>query len=238
MRDKVLLVHHHHGEPHDDRITHLLTTRGVAFEHLYTCNGDPLPEDPNAFSAAILFGGSQNTDEMDKYPFLIGETRWIEMCLKHDKPFLGICLGGQMLAHVLGGKVGPLEPVQHEFGFYPVHGEPSGQDIIPETLHVVQAHFHGWEMPAGAEKLAFGDTFPNQAMRYGNSAYGFQFHPEVTQSMFKRWQASDWAPHGKPGAQPRQEQDRDLAAHEPRMGQWFDAFLHRFFALAKTGEHA
>lgn len=234
MTENVLLVHHHHGDPHDDRITNLLTARGIPFQHLYSCNGDPLPTDPNAFSAAVLFGGAQNTDQSDKYPFLVDEYRWIELCLKHDKPYLGLCLGGQLLAHVLGGKVGPLDPEVHEFGFYPVYGETTGQDVVPDQLYVVQAHYHGWEMPAGAEKLASGDTFPNQAMRYGDHAFGFQFHPEVTPSMFRRWQESDWAPYGKPGVHDRARQDRDLKIHEPLMAAWFDRFLDGFFKLSQA----
>lgn len=238
MTEEVLLVHHHAGEPHDDRVTNLLSARGMPFRHIHTCSDEPLPSDMESFSALVVYGGAQNIDEADTYPFLKDEFRFIEDCLRREKPFLGLCLGAQCLAHVLGAKVGPLVPEIHEFGFYPIQGEKTGQDVVPERLHVVQAHFHGWEMPAGAERLASGETFPNQGMRYGKNAFGFQFHPEVTPSMFKRWQNSDWAPHGKPGVQDRAQQDRSLAEHEPRMAQWFDDFLGHFFNLGEPEKDA
>jgi GMP synthase - Glutamine amidotransferase domain len=92
-----------------------------------------------------------------------------------------------------------------------------------------QWHWHGSGVPAGAEVLASSPLFPNQAFRLG-SAWGFQFHPEVTADLMRYWQSLDSAPYGKPGAQTRAEQDARLALHDPQIDRWFTTFLTRFFA--------
>ena len=157
--------------------------------------------------------------------------------MKAEVPLLGICQGAQTIAHVMGAKCGPLEPEIHEFGYYEIKPTDAGRDLFPETLHVVEAHFHGFDIPAGAERLAYSETFPNQAMRAGPNAWAFQFHAEVTEPGFRRWQDRDtWNAFDKPGAQSREEQDRLLPVHDPVMGQWFDGFLDRLFVKAQLQE--
>lgn len=77
--------------------------------------------------------------------------------------------------------------------------------------------------------LAWGETFPCQAMRYGENAFALQFHPEVTRAGFRRWQETDWAAYGKPGVQTRETQDALAAAHDGRQHEWFMGFLERIF---------
>ncbi len=94
---------------------------------------------------------------------------------------------------------------------------------------VAQSHFHEFELPEGAERLASSEMFPNQAMRVGESVYALQFHPEVTRTGFRRWQEADWAPYGQPGAQSREEQDALGAVHDDAQHAWFMEFLDRLF---------
>ena len=102
-------------------------------------------------------------------------------------------------------------------------------------MHVAQSHSHEFAIPDGAELLASTETFPNQAMRYGETTFGFQFHPEVTRTGLRRWQDADWAPWGKPGVQARDEQDRRAAAHDPAQRDWFVGFLDGLFGRPDAG---
>jgi GMP synthase (glutamine-hydrolysing) len=84
-------------------------------------------------------------------------------------------------------------------------------------------------LPEGAELLASSELFANQAYRLG-SAWGFQFHPEVTPEVMRFWQGLDMAPWGAPGAQTLAEQQALMAAHDPAIDRWFNGFLAEFFA--------
>jgi GMP synthase (glutamine-hydrolysing) len=227
--ERVILVRHE-DDPEDDRVTAWLARNGVASEVVRPYRGEALPEVDGSVLGSVVYGGKFNVFEEDKHPFLHDENRWVEGCLKAEVPLLGICQGAQTMAHVMGAKCGPLEPEVHEFGYYEVMPTEAGRDVFPDGLHVVQAHFHGFEIPAGAERLASSAAFPNQAMRAGRNAWAFQFHAEVTEPGFRRWQNAPWAKFGAPGAQTRAQQDDLLPKHDRAMGAWFDGFLDQLFA--------
>ena len=227
--ERVILVRHE-DDPEDDRVSAWLARNGVASEVVRPYRGEALPEVDASVLGSVVYGGKFNVFEEDQHPFLHDENRWVEGCLKAEVPLLGICQGAQTMAHVMGAKCGPLQPEVHEFGYYEVMPTEVGRDLFPEGLHVVQGHFHGFEIPAGAERLAMSEAFPNQAMRAGRNAWAFQFHAEVTEPGFRRWQNAPWAKFGAPGAQTRAQQDALLPRHDPVMGTWFDAFLDRMFS--------
>ena len=102
MHPAVLIVlHQEHSTP--GRIGNILRERGYPLDIRRPRFGDPLPETMDAHAGAVIFGGpmSANDDE----DFIRYETEWIGVPLKQNKPYLGICLGAQMLARLLGGKV-------------------------------------------------------------------------------------------------------------------------------------
>ena len=106
------------------------------------------------------------------------ETDWIAVPLAENKPFLGICLGAQMLARHLGARVAPHPNGMAEVGYYPIRPTAIGRAVVPVwPSHVYQWHREGFDLPAGAELLAEGDMFPVQAFRLG-AAYAIQFHGE------------------------------------------------------------
>ncbi len=105
----------------------------------------------------------------------------------------------------------------------------AGKAFFPTELHVCESHYHEFAIPDGAELLASSDVFPHQAMRYGETTFGFQFHAEVTRAGFRHWQNLDWAAYGKPGAQTREQQDRLGARHDAAQHDWFMDFLDRLF---------
>jgi len=227
--ERVILIRHNDG-PEDDRVATWLRARGIEPETRRPFLGEPLGPVDGSVAATVVYGGPFNVFEEDRHPFLAEEHRWIGQCIEAQVPVLGICQGAQSVARVLGAAVGPTDPPFHEFGYYPVEPTEVGRALLPEPLHLAQSHFHCFDLPDGAERLARSAAYPNQAFRYGEGCYGFQFHAEVTPAGFRRWQEADWAPFGRPGAQTPEEQDRLMAVHDAAQDRWFNGFLAMFFA--------
>ncbi|MCX7856529.1 MAG: type 1 glutamine amidotransferase [Deltaproteobacteria bacterium] len=140
----------------------------------------------------VVLGGPMGVYEMDRYPYLKRVAEMIELALKKEKKILGICLGAQLLAHVLGAKV--YNSGEEEIGWCEI--ELTNHGFFDECLstffanrekcEVFQWHNDTFDLPRGALRLASSKRFPNQAFLYYRS-YGLQFHPEVTPSMIKDW---------------------------------------------------
>ena len=152
---------------------------------------DPDAE-PNVdrYRGLIVLGGPMNVDEQHRHPHLKTELKAIEAALRQDKPVLGICLGAQLLAHVLGAPVRKHE--QHEIGWYDLHTTEAGRSdavlgVLGERTPVFQWHGRTYGLPSGAVQLARTETCEQQAFRWERSAYGFQFHLEADQLMIERW---------------------------------------------------
>lgn len=143
--------------------------------------------DPENTLAAVVLGGPMNVGEVEKYPFLVNEKKYLRNLVSRDTPVLGVCLGGQLLADVLGAKVekGP----KPEIGYLTVSLTDAGQrdplfHQFPAVLPVFQWHGQGFALPEQAVALATGRDYPFQAFRHG-SLWGLQFHLEVTPAMVK-----------------------------------------------------
>ena len=231
--NRIVLVDHHEN-PADDRVSTHLEALGFDLDLRYPVNGDKLGRADDDIAGTVLFGGSHNVDEMDEYPFLLDEIRWILECIERKVPLLGICLGGQLIAHALGARVTPLANDECEFGYYLITPTAQGQSWIPQPLYVPQGHFYQFDLPVGATLLASGENCPNQAFSYGRLTCGMQFHPEVTADIFQRWQDSDWAYFDSPGAQTRKQQTVLATQHDASQHTWFTGFLERFFRQQMT----
>jgi GMP synthase (glutamine-hydrolysing) len=228
---RIVLIRHG-DDPDDDRVVSYFRSKGIEPEIRKPFKGEALGDVDSSVAASVVYGGSFSVFEEDKHPFLRDENRWIEQCTNKGVPLLGICQGAQSIARVLGARVGPKAGEPHEFGYYEITATEAGRAFLPDRLTVCQSHYHGFQLPAGAELLASSSLFPHQAFRYGATTFGFQFHAEVTPAGFRRWQQSDWAFYGKPGAQTRAQQDAAMARHDAQQHQWFMGFLDRLFGAA------
>lgn len=229
MAARKLVLVRHGDDPPDDRVVSFAVTQGFDPVIVRPFKGEALPEADDSVAGSVIYGGPFNVFEEDLHPFLHAEAEWIRTCMAGKVPLLGICQGAQQIARVMGAEVGPPASGLHEFGYYPVSPTPEGQDLLPDTLYMTQAHFHTFAIPEGAVHLATSPLYPNQAFRIGDRTYGFQFHPECTIEGFRRWQSTPWAAYGKPGAQSREEQDALMLEHDARQAEWFYAFLAKLF---------
>lgn len=232
-----LLLIRHHEKPDDDRVQIFAERNGFTPVSCRPYLGEALPDLSPDVTGVVVFDGRQSAADFDSDPYLADEMAFITKVMAADLPLLGICLGAQLIVRALGGRVGPLNGDLHEFGYYPVAPTAEGRDFLPNTLHVTQAHYHTFTLPAGVTHLAKGDNYVNQAFRYGDKVYGVQFHPECTADIFRRWQQSEHAAYGQPGAQSREEQDRLMASHDAAQGAWFNGFLEKPFKDTAAGQH-
>ena len=137
----------------------------------------------------VVLGGPMNVDEVDRYPFLKLDVQWIQQALDSRLPLLGICLGSQLLAKALGAKVYPN--AVKEIGWYPLEWLPAAaaDPLFAQsgTATVFQWHGDTFDLPQAAVLLVRGSSCQNQAFRWGSTAYGLQFHIEMTAAMIDGW---------------------------------------------------
>jgi GMP synthase (glutamine-hydrolysing) len=228
---RIILVRHE-ADPDDDRIVTFLRNKGIEPEIVRSYLGEKLGTVDSSIAASVVYGGPFNAHDEDKHLFLRDENRWIEGCLKQNIPLLGICQGAHSIAHVLGAYAGPVEGNLYEFGYYPIKPSEAGKAYFPESLIVAESHFHEFQIPDGGELLASSELFGQQAMRYGENCFAFQFHAECIPAGFRRWQHLNQSYYGKPGVQSREQQNQFMQQHDRAQHQWFMQFQESFFADA------
>jgi GMP synthase (glutamine-hydrolysing) len=220
----LIVLHNENSTP--GRVGHALRQRGFSLDIRKPRYGDPLPETLAEHAGVIIFGGPQSAN--DDEDFIRREVDWICVPLKERKPFLGICLGAQMLARQLGGRVYKHPDGHAEVGYYPIRPTEAGLSVCdPWPEQVYQWHREGFDLPNGADLLAEGDTFPVQAFRY-DGAYALQFHPDVTHATMCRWTVRGHERMLMPGAKPRHAHFADRAVYDPAGRAWLAAFLNHW----------
>jgi GMP synthase (glutamine-hydrolysing) len=145
---------------------------------------------PHEIAGLVVMGGPMNVDEVDKHPFLAEEVRWLRQAVDAQLPVLGVCLGSQLLAKSLGRKV--YANRVKEIGWYDIEILPTAATDpllhdIPRQATVFQWHGDTFDLPAGAVQLARSPQCENQAFRFGQRAFGLQFHMEVTAEIIDDW---------------------------------------------------
>lgn len=181
-RPRVLALQHVAAEP-PSGIATALECAGAELVVVRIDQGEPVPGSLAEADGLVVLGGPMGVSKSDRYPNLRDEMRLIEEAVRSGLPLLGICLGSQLLASVLGAPVTTGD--QKEIGWYPVTIEKAAEGdplfgSLPDSF--VAFHWHGdvFALPAGAVPLARSQQTRHQAFRFGPAAYGLLFHLEVT----------------------------------------------------------
>ncbi len=227
-RRKPALIVLHGEQSTPGRIGRLLCECGAPLDIRRPCFGDPLPENLSRHSCAVIFGGPMSAN--DEHDWLKREIDWIGAPLRENKPFLGICLGAQLLARHLGHRVATHPEGRIEVGYYPIHPTEEGHSVCesPFPKCVYQWHREGFDRPNGAVLLAEGEDFEAQAIRIGEKAYGLQFHPEVTYAMMCKWTVMALERMNHPTAQQRQRHLEGWFQHDGAVARWTKSFVRNW----------
>jgi GMP synthase (glutamine-hydrolysing) len=218
------VLHQEHSTP--GRVGLALRAMGARLDIRRPSLGEPLPETLADHDGVVIFGGPMCAN--DSTDWLAREIEWLDVPLAEEKPFLGICLGAQVLARALGGRVFSYDDKRSEIGYFPIRPTAAGDSLCAELFprSVYQWHSDGFDLPAGAQLLATGGRdFPNQAYLYGKGAVGLQFHPEVTYHMMCKWTLRGAERLTRPGAQQRPGHLGGWFQHDGRVAAWLAAFL-------------
>ena len=185
-----LLVFQHSAREPLGLLDPLLRRHGFRIRYVNFSRQPDLRPDVSRYNGLVVLGGPMNVDQADRYPHLTTEIAAIQDALRRDIPVLGICLGAQLLAAALGANVRPH--TVREIGWYRLHPTSAAQSDplcrhFDGSQHVFQWHAYTFDLPPGAVHLASTPTCPNQAFRYGDRAYGLQFHLEADEHLIQRW---------------------------------------------------
>jgi len=163
---------------------------GHRYDEWSLATGAPAPRPLADYEAVIVFGGSMHADQDDRHPWLRDENELIQGLLERGVPLLGVCLGVQLIAKAAGAAVYPV-PGGPEIGWLPVElcGGADDDPVfgrLPERFDAFGWHYYTYDLPAGGEELARSARC-NQAYRLGETAWGIQFHAEVTLADAEHW---------------------------------------------------
>ena len=145
---------------------------------------DPTYTDINEIDWLIVMGGPMGVYDEDKYEWLIEEKKYIQQAIKAGKTVLGICLGSQLIAEVLGAKVYPNK--EKEIGWFDIHltAAAANNELLfnaPQKIKVFHWHGDTFDLPKDAIHLAYSEACKHQAFVYNKKVLGLQFHIETTE---------------------------------------------------------
>lgn len=210
------------------RIGFKLEQRGYKIDACCPIIGDPLPDNMSDYDATIVFGGHMSAND-DHIEGIKKELNWIPKVIDANIPYLGICLGGQLLARAAGANVRRHEDDLNEIGFYNLTATEAGTDLFETGQTVYHWHNEGFDIPSSAQKLASTSTFENQAFRLSDRFYGLQFHPEANEAIINRWLTRDGHMiDTSRNSQAASEQINAMQQHLPQMDRWADHFLDKW----------
>jgi GMP synthase (glutamine-hydrolysing) len=176
----------------------LLRNKGFRIKFVNFGRFPDLQPSLEGYDGLIVLGGPMNVDQEELFSHLKFEKQLILEAIRKGIPVLGICLGAQLIASALGGTV--ICAPQKEIGWYPINVTEEGkQDPVMKAFHdeelLFQWHGDTFTVPTGGTLLATASTCHNQAFRYDDRVYAFQFHLEVDERLIERWLRV--APHRK-----------------------------------------
>jgi GMP synthase (glutamine-hydrolysing) len=185
---RALVLQHIRCEP-PGLFSAMLTDRGITIETCELDEGGDLP-DWHEVDLVVAMGGPMSVHDEAEHPWLAGEKEWIAAAVRAGVPYFGVCLGAQLLAASLGAPV--HTGAAPEVGVLPVAVAAAAErdpvlGVLGGEFTALQWHGDTFGIPAGAVHLARSKAYPNQAFRFGETAYAVQFHVEVTGEMLAEW---------------------------------------------------
>ena len=229
---KTALVLQHLEFENAGLIGNVLGKRGYELKKLDATCDDISAFPVNKADIVVILGGPIGVYDGERYPFINQELKLIEKSLKSEKPMVGVCLGAQLIASVLGAKVQPMG--KKEIGFSSLQLTDEGQKsplALIGTTPVLHWHGDEFEIPEGAKRLAETGICPNQAFSYEN-ILALQFHLEADLDYFEHWLVGHAAELSQAGIDPvnlRNEGKKyqgDLRTKAEKIfNLWYDDFL-------------
>ncbi len=186
-----ILVFQHHDAEHPGIFRDFMQESGYGWTPVELNNGETIP-DLDGFDILMVMGGPMDVWETDEHPWLVDEKAAIRRWVRDlERPYLGVCLGHQLLADACGGACGKLNPP--EVGVCDVDLKSAGKadplmQAIPDSFRAVQWHgVQVTDLPEGGESLAQSPVSDNQAIRVGQRAWGIQYHVELEDTTVADW---------------------------------------------------
>jgi len=226
-------LHYFQHVPYEglDRIEDWAVSRGhtLSATHLYLDEKPPMPDE---YDALIILGGPQSAYADEKCSWMADEKQAIWQAIDSGKKVLGICLGAQMIASVLGAHVYPHS--QKEIGWWPVTFNAKAAKTALSVFGSPSAmyHWHGdtFDLPPGATLLASTPGCKNQAYSVGANVLALQFHPEISFETIDRWvKESDAGLKPSGYVMGLAEMKKQASEHLQTLKPQLETFLDRFF---------
>lgn len=241
MTPRILVVQHEHGTG-PGLLGEVVAESGVELDLLSPYLGDLLPDDLAEHDGLIVLGGTPNPYDDVATPWLPAVRTLLADALDREVPTLGICLGGEILAMLAGGRVRRSESGV-EIGVHRLTLTDAGREDplfggLPEGVPAVEWHVEEIAaLPPGSVALCSTERFPNQAFRVGPCAWGTQFHPEVLTAMAVSWAEPDSAEIGLAGLTP-DAVVAGVAAAEPELETAWGGLARRWADLVRATQES
>ena len=182
-------VLHHLNEVFLGEAERPLRAAGLELVHVDLLRGEPLPA-PGTFDALLSLGGDQSVRDIEQYDYLVAEAELLREEAERGTPVLGVCLGGQLLAHALGGTVDRLPRRIIEWAEVEKLPGADGDPVfgrLPDPVAALHWNEDAFSIPPGGVELLARAADGGEAFRWGDNAWGIQFHPEVDAAILDSW---------------------------------------------------
>jgi GMP synthase-like glutamine amidotransferase len=202
----------HGGDAGMELFAPVITAAGHRLDEWSFPEQGPPPLD--GYDAVVVFGGFMHPDQDDVYPWLRDETDWLGRLIERPVPKLGICLGSELLARAAGAWVGRLPTPEIGWGEVELTDAGIADPVfstLPPRFPGLLWHHYAHELPDGAVALAHSAA-SLQAFRLGDTCWGIQFHPEVTEPQLERWIADE--------SDPPPDRERLRSETRQQIGKW------------------